>query len=144
MLQQLPTLAEAAGALELTPKELLVCLDRLVVAPSVASPSRVVEDDARVEALNGAKMPLTRQRVAMSHPELRPPHVFLDSEENMVLEGLYWQGLSYREATRELGRVSTLQVKGFATSALEKLAYYLRHQPLSYYQGKQFIFIPVN
>lgn len=50
-----------------------------------------------------------------------------------VLEGLYWQGLSYRKATRELEWFSTLQVKGFETSALEKLAYFLRQQPLSYY-----------
>lgn len=137
VLQQLPTLAEAAGALEITPKELLVCLNRMGVVPSVASPSRVVEDHPGVDALKGAKSPIARMRVAASYPELRPPHMFLDADENKVLEGLYWQGMSYKEAARELGWVSTAQVKRIEASALERLAYYLRHQPLSYYQGVQ-------
>lgn len=63
--------------------------------------------------------------------------MFLDIDENKALEGLYWQGMSYREAARELGRISAPRVKGLEARALEKTTYYLRQQPLPCYQGGQ-------
>ena len=134
VLQQLPTLREAASTLDLSPNELLACLKRLEIAPSVANPDRVAQDDPRVEALKAARSPRKRQKVAMSYPELRPPHVFLSANENKVLECRYWQGMSQEGVAKELYWASVTRVKELETSALEKLSYYLRHQPLSYYQ----------
>ena len=131
---QLPTLSEAARALELSPNELLACLNRLEIAPSVASPDRVAQDDPRVEALKAAKSPRKKQKVAMSYPELRPSHVFLSANENKVLECRYWQGMSREDVAKELYWASVTRVKELEASALEKLLHYLRHQPLSYYQ----------
>ena len=120
-LQQLPKLSEAARALDLSPNELLACLDRLEIAPSVASPDRTAQDDPRVEALREAKSLRERQKVAMSYPELRPPHVFLSANENKVLECRYWQGMSQEGVAKELYWASVTRVKELEMSALEKL-----------------------
>ncbi len=136
VLRQCSTLIMAARALELSPKELLACLRRLEIAPSVASPYREPGDDPRVEALREATLPAARQRVATSYPELRPPHIFLDLEENKVLEVLYWQGKTYKDAGRDLSWLTGTHINKIEATALEKLGYYLRHQPLSYYRDE--------
>ena len=133
-LQRHPTLSEAARALELSPEEVLARLKRLELAPSVASPERTLSDDPRVEALREATLPHARKRVAETYPELRPPHVFLNLSQNTVLEHLYWQGLSYQDTQRDLLWPLTTHIKESEASALEKMAYYLRHQPIAYYR----------
>lgn len=133
-LQRHPTLSEAARALKLSPQEVLARLKRLEIAPSVASPERTLSDSPRVEALREATLPHARKRVAETYPELRPPHVFLNLSENTVLEHLYWQGLSYQDTQRDLLWPLTTRIKESEASALEKMAYYLRHQPIAYYR----------
>ncbi len=135
-LQQQPTLSEAARALELSPEKVLAYLERLELTPSVASPEREPGDDPRVAALKEAALPAARQRAATSYPELRPPHVFLNRNENRVLEFLYWQGKTYENTGKYLGWLSGIHIKGIEEGALEKLDYYLRHQPLSYYRDE--------
>lgn len=136
-LQQHSTLGEAALKLDLSPKEVLACLRRLENAPSVASPGREPGDDPRVEALKEASLPAARQRVATSYPELRPPHVFLNRDENRVLEVLYRQGVPYENARRELVWASGTRIREIEASALEKMAYYLQHQPVAYYKSER-------
>ncbi len=115
---------------------MLAYLNRLGLTPSVASPEREPEDDPRVAALEEAALPAARQRAATSYPELRPPHVFLNRNENTVLEILYWQGKTYEDTGRDLGWLSGIHIKGIEKGALERLGYYLRHQPLSYYRDE--------
>lgn len=86
-LGQLPTLAETASALELSPKELPGCLRRLDIAPSVASPRRAIEDDPRVEALRAARTHADRRRVAAAHPESGHRTCFLMSMRTRRLRG---------------------------------------------------------
>lgn len=133
-LRDTDTLEQAARALSLTPLELLTYLGRMDL-PLSDAPSLV--DDWRVKALRAARTAPTRLRVAGLYPELRPPHVFLSEDENRVLEGLYWRGQTYQEAKgvdawSYWGSVA--QLKELEVSALDKLAFYLRHNDLSYYR----------
>lgn len=128
------TLKQAAEALSFTPYELLAYLGRMDL-PLSDAPSLV--NDWRVEALRAARTAPQRLRVARLYPEFRPPHVFLSEDENRVLEGLYWRGQTYQEAKGVdvwSCWASVAQLKELEVSALDQLAFYLRHNDLLYYR----------
>ena len=49
----------------------------------------------RLDELRRAHSVSKRMAVAARHPELRPPHAFLQQRENDVLERFYWQGQTF-------------------------------------------------
>ena len=60
--------------------------------------------------------------------------MFLNFDENRVLEVLYWQDTPYKDVRRELDWQTETYIKKIEANALENMAYTLRCQPVTYYQ----------
>ena len=60
--------------------------------------------------------------------------MFLNFDENRVLEVLYWQDTPYKDARRELDWQTETYIKKIEANALGKMAYTLRCQPVTYYR----------
>ena len=75
----------------------------------------------RLDELRRAHPIGKRLAVAARHPELRPPHTFLQPRENDVLERFYWQGQTFDTIARrhDLTRKQATKVRD---DALRKLA----------------------
>ena len=63
--------------------------------------------------------------------------MFLNFDENRVLEVPCWQGTPYKDARREFDWQTETYIKKIEANALEKMAYYLRCQPVTYYRLNQ-------
>lgn len=90
--------------------------------------------DPRILALQAAPDLPERRAVFAAHPELRPPHGFLTSAENRLLDWLYVRGAAYEPVQRALG-VSDGRVAQLEARALVKLAYYLAFEMLLSFPG---------
>lgn len=79
----------------------------------------------RLDELRRAHSVRKRMAVAARHPELRPPHAFLQPRENDVLERFYWQGQTYGNIAEHHGltRKQTTKVRD---DALQKLDLHYR------------------
>ncbi len=87
------------------------------------TPPVATVDDPRITALRNAQVSQARQEVAGLYPELRPPHPFLQEQENTVLELYYWQGLPYEQVVAQCG-ITKNQVRKVRHRALRKLNFH--------------------
>lgn len=126
-------LGHAATAVSVRAPEVLDCLAKLGVFenPTTAEPAA---SDPRVLALQAAPDLQERRAVFAAFPELRPPHGFLTTAENRLLEWLYVRGAAYEGVQRALG-VSDGRVAQLEERVLVKLAYYLAFEMLLSFPG---------
>ena len=128
-----PLLGHAATAVSVCAPEVLDCLAKISVFenPAGAEPP---PSDPRLLALRAAPGLRERRAVFAAHPELRPPHGFLTTAENRLLDWLYVRGAAYEGVQRGLG-VSDGRVAQLEARALAKLAYYLTFEMLLSFPG---------
>ena len=121
-------LGHAATAVSVRAPEVLDCLAKLSVFenPTTAEPAA---SDPRILALQAAPGLPERRAVFAAHPELRPPHGFLSSAENRLLDWFYVRGAAPEGVQRALG-ASAGRLAQLEERALVKLAYYLTFEML--------------
>lgn len=83
------------------------------------------KDSAILADLKLASTAKQRQEAALKHPELRPPHDALSPRENTLLELVYWQGLTYKNAAMRFGFSPDWASQG-CHKALRKLTYHVQ------------------
>ena len=79
----------------------------------------------RLDELRRAHSVRKRMAVATRHPELRPPHAFLQPRENDMLERFYWQGQTFDAIAGHHG-LTRKQAAKVRDDALQKLAIHYR------------------
>ena len=79
----------------------------------------------RLDELRRAHSVRKRMAVAARHPELRPPHAFLQPRENDVLERFYWQGQTFDIIAEHHG-LTRKQATKVRDDALQKLDLHYR------------------
>ena len=95
----------------------------------------VLQEAGIVEKLATARTRLERQELARGVVELRPPHVFLNKQQNVLLYILYGPELTYEEVLLTRGEYDSVrQIIAAETAMLQQLEHYLTRQPWAYYQ----------